>query len=47
MLRRIKEVTLRDQKRREDIRKELGVMNIKKQVRVIRMRWYGHVIGTQ
>lgn len=38
MLRRIKGVAPRDRKRSEDIREELGVIAIKKQVRQIRMK---------
>ena len=33
MLRRIKGVTVRDKKRSEDIRRELGVINIKEKAR--------------
>lgn len=41
MLRRRKGDTLRPRERSKDIRKELGVIDIKEQVREIRMRWYG------
>ena len=40
MLRRIKEVTLRDKVKSVDIRKELGVSRIKEKVREMRLRWY-------
>ena len=44
MLRRIKGVTIRDKVRSHDIRKELGVSDIKEKVREARLRWYGHVM---
>ena len=43
MLRRIKEVTLRDRVKSVDIRKELGVSRIQEKVREMRLRWYGHM----
>ena len=44
MLRRIKGVTRRDKIRSVDIRRELGVNDIKEKAREIRLRWYGHVM---
>ena len=44
MLRRIVDVTRRDQIRSVDIRKELGVNDIREKAREIRLRWYGHVM---
>ena len=43
MLRRIKEVTLRDRVKSVDIRKELGVSSIHEKVRETRLRCYGHM----
>ena len=43
MMRRIKEVTLRDNVKNVDIRKELGVSSIQEKVREMRLRWYGHM----
>ena len=43
MLRRIKDVTLRDKVKSVDIRKELGVSSIQRKVREMRLRWYGHM----
>ena len=43
MLRRIKGVTLRDNVKSVDIRKELGVTSIQEKVRELRLRWYGHM----
>ena len=42
--RRIKGVTLKDRKRSEDIRRELGINNISDKLRETRLRWYGHVV---
>ena len=44
MLRRMKDITPRDQIRSADIRKELGVNNIKEKAREIRLCWYGQVM---
>ena len=44
MLRRIKGVTRKDKIRSVDIRRELGVNEIKEKVREMRLRWYGHVM---
>ena len=43
MLRRIKGVTVKDEMKSEDIRKELGVGSIKSKARESRLRWFGHV----
>ena len=43
MLRRIKDVTLRDRVKSVDVRKELGVSSIQEKVREMRLRWYGHM----
>ena len=43
MLRRILGVTLKDMKRSEDIRQEVGVACINDKVREARLRWNGHV----
>ena len=43
MLRRIKGVTLRDEVKSLDTRKELGVNSIQEKVREMRLRWYGHM----
>ena len=37
-------VTLRHKKRSENIRRKLGVSNIKEKTREMRLRWYGHVM---
>ena len=44
MLKRIMNVTLLDRKRSEDIRRELGVGDIKGKMREAKLRWYGHMI---
>ncbi|GFO03698.1 hypothetical protein PoB_003020300 [Plakobranchus ocellatus] len=44
MLRRIREVTLEDKMRSDDIRKELGVCPIGEKARESRLRWFGHVM---
>ena len=41
--RKIKGVTLRDNVKSVDIRKELGINSIKEKVREMRLRWYGHI----
>ena len=43
MLRRIKGVTLINRVKSVDIREELGVSSIKKKVREMILRWYGHM----
>ena len=43
MLRRIKDLTLRDKTKSVDITKELGVNSIQEKVREMRLRWYGHM----
>ena len=43
MLQRIKGVTLRDNVKSVDIRKELGVTSIQEKVREMKLRWYGHM----
>ena len=42
MMWRIRRVTLKDRGKSENIRKELGVDDINKKEKKIRMRWYGH-----
>ena len=43
MSRWIMGITLRDHKRNVDIRKKLGVIDIREKVKETRLRWFGHV----
>ena len=44
MLRRIRGVTLRERQRSENIRRDLGLKNITRVIRISRLRWFGNVM---